>query len=515
MLVFGDRSETVDAAELLRKIGRSLHAIGTMPRGLNRHSALVATLIESGRLLQAVEDEGSAASAELNLFLTQLAAAALRSWDSKFATIGDLPPVPPIRLSGKLTLRVPEGFAFYAVYPEAYADAARRLKLHAAPRVIGIRSIGTTLGAMVAAALEAPPPITVRPFGDPFARQVELPETVLESEPHFVIVDEGPGLSGSSFAAVARWLEKRGVPLNRIAFVPSHSGDPGPEASEKDRERWKRAQRVVAEVDPQWLVERFGPLRRLRGRERLKFLGRDDGGRLLLKFAGLADVGERKLRMAEVLHSAGLVPQPSGLFHGFLGERWLDDAHPLESGERPVAEIGSYIAARADLFLTHDASGASLDQLAEMARRNVSLALGEDWRARVPIPRSTAAKRVRTDNRLDRDKWLRLPDGRLLKTDALDHHQSHDLIGCQNSAWDVAGAIVEFDLNASEAAELTAASGPVVDRSLIDFFLIAYASFRLGQAVLRAAGERDIARYRDGLRRRLNAPAKTTMEQQL
>src|SRR5205823_11055584 len=91
-------------------------------------------------------------------------------------------------------LRTPEGFAYYAVYPEAYIEAARRLRLTAQPFVIGIRSIGTTLGAVVAAALNAPPPITLRPHGEPFARQVtiaaELEQELLGRDAHYVIVDE-------------------------------------------------------------------------------------------------------------------------------------------------------------------------------------------------------------------------------------------------------------------------------------------------------------------------------------
>ena len=123
--------------------------------------------------------------------------------------------------------------------------------------------------------------------------------------------------------------------------------------------------------------------------------------------------------------------------------------------------------------------------------------------ARVPDPPASRPRRSRTDNRLDRDKWLRLRNGRLLKTDALDHHRSHDLIGCQNAAWDVAGAVVEFDLSPAEAAQLIEASGPALVRDLIDFFLIAYASFRVGQTTLASANEGNGARYRRHLRARL------------
>lgn len=500
VLVYGDRSERVDPRSHLSAIGRTLAEVRTMPADLKRHSRLVAALIETGRLLQGVQDQGLRGDQQLSHFLSQLATATIRSWDSGFLTIGTLPPLPEIGgLPVDVLLRVPEGFAFYAVYPEAYVEAARRLRLSAPPQVIGIRSIGTTLGAMVAAALGAPPPVTVRPFGHPFAREVRLPESLLEGDPHFVIVDEGPGLSGSSFGAVARWLEQRGVPLERIAFLPSHSGDPGAEASQEDRERWNAAQRIGAEIDPWWLVSEFDNLQRLHRGERLKFLAGRGESRLLLKFAGLGRLGEEKFEMSQALHSAGFGAEPVGLSHGFLIERWFDAARPLEPADRPVSELGNYIATRARLFPAGEGSGASLDELAQMAKRNVSLALGADLAARVPMPPQVELTRVRTDNRLDRDKWLRLGDGRLLKTDALDHHQSHDLIGCQNAAWDVAGAIVEFDLDQVGAARLISQSGPHVEHSLIDFFLIAYASFRLGQAVLSSKAQMVLDRYRSHL----------------
>src|SRR5918997_207785 len=62
------------------------------------------------------------------------------------------------------------GIAHYAVYPEAYAKAARTLRIKGRPCVIGIRSIGTSLGAIVAVALGVPTFFTLRPFGDPAPR---------------------------------------------------------------------------------------------------------------------------------------------------------------------------------------------------------------------------------------------------------------------------------------------------------------------------------------------------------
>src|SRR5207248_4485544 len=142
--------------------------------------------------------------------------------------------------------------------------------------------------------------------------------------------------------------EHRAVPLERIAFVPSHSGAPGPQSSDTHRARWKSAQRAPADFG-----ERLPPLlrdcasseipadaplldisagewrRHIYSREtdwpatmvaweRRKFLRCGSGRKLLFKFAGLGNIGERKLGMARALHAAGLTPEPLGFVHGFL-----------------------------------------------------------------------------------------------------------------------------------------------------------------------------------------------------
>lgn len=501
MLVYGDHKETIDPGERLSAVSERLAETSAMPPGIARHGKLIAALIEAGQVLQGVADEGWPA-AELTQFVYRLAETAVRSWDSRFLDIGELPAVPAVPLPRAIELRLPEGFAFYAVYPEAYAGAARRLKLDGPPRVIGIRSIGTTLGAVAAAALGAPPPLTVRPSGDPFARKTELPPEAIEDAVHYVIVDEGPGLSGSSFGSVADALEDAGVPLERIAFLPSHGGDPGPHASERHRERWRRAQRVPAEFDYGWLAELFGPLEDITGSGRLKFLGKHRGGYALIKFAGLGRSGERKLEMARALHAAGFAPEPVSLVHGFLVERWCEGARPLLPGEKPLEDIGRYLRARARLFPAEEESGASIAELLAMCRRNLSLTLG--GRACAGLGRFDAetlqprVRRIRTDNKLDRHEWLRMPDGRLVKTDALDHHQAHDLIGCQDLSWDVAGAIEEFVLSENEARGLVASIACPIDLELLDFCRVTYASFRLGRAEL--SGQSDEAdRYRRSL----------------
>ena len=562
MLVYGDRQERADPSTRAREINCQLDSVEAMAAGIDRHGRLVATLDECGRLLQGVVDAGFAekqcdrrsdAADGLAASLLALGRAVCRSWDSGFHELGELPRLAACRdWPAEAELRVPEGFAFYAVYPEAYIEAARRLDLIAPPRVIGIRSIGTALAAVVAAALNASEPITVRPFGDPAARIVaigaQLERELLDGEYHYVIVDEGPGQSGSSFAAVADWLRERGVPLDRIALLPSHAEPPGAAASEALRQWWSQVQRQPADFAARWResIERWcsdalgdldeTPRDISAGRwrpllysdesdwpatitawERRKYLVQAADERFLVKFAGLGRVGEEKLAIARTLHSEGLVPEPVAFVHGFLVERWCDDASPIANCDNPLAELAHYIGTRARLLPATSGSGASIDELLIMAKRNVALEFGDEaarildrWSSRTrELDRRIV--RVRIDGKLERCEWLRTKSGALIKTDALDHHQAHDLIGAQDLAWDVAGALAEFDV-AQEMdrfiASLEHSADRQVDRELLEFYLIAYSAFRLGQfrlgetmvsdigeqQRLRARGNRDAAR---------------------
>jgi hypothetical protein len=556
MLVYGDHDERADSRERLQAIAADLRRLRNMPPGLVRHSALISALIEAGRLQQGLADCGfengdRLASAEkpMRPFVHALATAAVRSWDSGGGEIGELPPLPDLAAAPtQVTLRRPEGFAYYALYPEAFADAARALVLQAPPRVIGIRSIGTTLGAVVAAALDAPPAVTVRPFGDPWKRQValspELEAVLLDGPAHFIIVDEGPGLSGSSFGAVIDWLRARGVALDRIAVLPSHGGAPGPSASETHRHQWQQVQRVPADLAPrlpdllgQWLPALLGPVdgplvdvsggqwRRwaFRGEsewppvdaalERRKYVAFADGQTWLVKFAGLGGEGERKLELARRLANARLTPEPRGLLHGFLVERWLGEAVRRQP---PLDAVAHYIRERARVLSDCRGTGASLCDLRAMAEQNFREAAMrvplDDWHEARLRALEQRLRRIPGDNRMMPWEWLQGPSGEWLKSDALDHHRAHDLVGCQDIAWDVAGTAVEFGLDETRTDELRRAverrHGPSIDRELLDFYRLAYAAFCLGQlhfAVERATSEDEKRRLADRRERLLRA----------
>ncbi|MDQ2807013.1 MAG: hypothetical protein M3Z04_08910, partial [Chloroflexota bacterium] len=156
-------------------------------------------------------------------------------------------PLPP-----QVTIHQPEGFAFYGLYPEQYfhAVAASPLGQAAAQTrisVLGIRSIGTALAGAVGGTLAALGTTvcmtSVRPTGHPFARELALDAALKQqiAGGHFnayAIVDEGPGLSGSSFAAVGRALLDVGVAGDAIYFFPAHGHGPGSAAGPAVRAVW-------------------------------------------------------------------------------------------------------------------------------------------------------------------------------------------------------------------------------------------------------------------------------------
>src|SRR5262249_8426259 len=129
--------------------------------------------------------------------------------------------------------------------------------------VIGIRSIGTTLSAVTASAarLRGIPAerFTVRPSGHPYNRRTEFSDGELvivrsgiSCNAVFLIVDEGPGLSGSSFLSVAESLEQAGVPREQIILLPAHEPNPETLCSPDAARRWRRFRCVAAASEPVW-----------------------------------------------------------------------------------------------------------------------------------------------------------------------------------------------------------------------------------------------------------------------
>jgi hypothetical protein len=256
----------------------------------------------------------------------------------------------------EIDISVPEGFAYYALDPELYRIAARRFREDARPErvaVIGIRSIGTTLGAIVASELGGRL-WTVRPHGHPWDRRIhagyDLARAWSAWTGHFAVVDEGPGLSGSSFASVAEFLAGLGIPDDRIVFLPSWEPDIAALISEAARRRWQRHRMYKADFEELHLFDdaedlSAGNWRRLRRartavqpqHERRKYLRGDR----LYKFAGYGRYGRRKLARAERL--AGWIPPVLGLERGFIATRWVQ-GRSVRITKPFLDHIASYLA---------------------------------------------------------------------------------------------------------------------------------------------------------------------------
>lgn len=414
---------------------------------------------------------------------------------------------------------ISEGYAWYGLYPEMYLEAARRLYYATRPErafVLGIRNIGASLSAVVAAALEdlgcVVDSCTVRPHGHPFDRRLVLaPELALrlsrQAAHVYAIVDEGPGLSGSSMASVASALSGLGIPDSQIVFLPSWEPSGDAFFSEAARERWRRHPKYCVSFEeamplPGALDLSAGRWRRLLysdeslwpavqpQHERRKYLAGD----VLLKFAGLGPYGPPRLDRARRLAAAGFCPRALGLDNGFLRTSFVE-GRPL-SGLRDVTPalldtMARYLAhLRAHFASPHPAP---FDELAEMVRINTGYEAPEELR-----PALCDAPAVAIDGRMLPHEWILTAEG-YQKTDAVDHHDDHFFPGCQDIAWDIAGASLEFGMDPAPLAEKYAAlSG---DRGIgrrLPFYMRAYAAWHLGYATLAAtatAGTPEAARF--------------------
>ncbi len=413
---------------------------------------------------------------------------------------------------------VAEGYAWYGLYPETYIEAARRYARTVRPRravVLGVRNIGASLSAVVAATLEnlgcRVESFTVRPRGHPYDRRLAL-APVFESrlrqlaDRHFVVVDEGPGLSGSSLTSVANTLSMLGIPDARIALFPSWNPSGDTFVSEAARERWRRHEKFCASFEetmppPGTLDVSAGNWRRLLlpdesrwpavqpQHERRKFLEGD----VLLKFAGLGSYGPPRLDRARRLADAGFCPPALGLDNGFLRTAFVP-GRPL-SVEDVTAElletIARYLAHLRSNFVS--ARPVPFEELREMIYVNTGHDVPESLRGLV-----CDAPTVAIDGRMLPHEWILTGNG-YLKTDAVDHHDDHFFPGCQDIAWDIAGTAVEFGIDAAPlAGEYALLAGDRTIARRLPFYLRAYAAWRFGYVTLaRAAiaGTDDAARF--------------------
>jgi hypothetical protein len=237
-------------------------------------------------------------------------------------------------------------------------------------------------------------------------------------------------------------------------------------------------------------------------RQKFRVLTRSDEA-LLWKFTGLGCLNSDVPIAEQIKHRArlGWTAAPRESFHGFTALPWREGRtmRPDDATDEIVEQLAQYIIDAAGPPLESHESVAAVERLALMVRQNT----GDECECPVTTNGLTYG-----DGRMSPHEWLLTPEGRLYKTDAYAHAQDHTIVGRQSVLWDVAGVIVEWKLSAEQQGIfLNAVDGRAptlpIDSVIVDFYVRAYAAFRMGlmtlcaesasgteQARLRAAAER-------------------------
>lgn len=547
MIVFRKKEESVQSREKIESVRNLLIRMSSLREP--SHEAIVELLIEFAELETAVADilcmqrETVHPLAEILREQALVCGELLRlSWKGETDALA--PVVAQFRESYEkifqggafeipehIRVRVSEGFVYYGLFPETYSRAAEEFWRERRPRravIIGIRSIGTGLSAVVGAVLKhygcGVRSFTVRPRGHPFDRKIEAGrefDRALEScnADAYLIVDEGPGLSGSSIGSTAEKLSTLGISDERIVVFPCWEPDAKDFVSRAAADRWERHRKYWALFEDVWLktgkMAALLPGSELRdisagawrtlfytggdapavhpNYEQRKYLCADNGHRSLAKFAGLGRYGRIKFRRMEKLAETGLVVAPRRLAGGFLVTDFVE-GRPFMSrdfiGRDLIDSMAGYLAFIRKTFRADKAI--PTDEMIHMIENNISKGLGEEWLRPIDSMASLraaldAGEPVEIDGRMFPHEWIKTGHG-YLKADAVDHHMDQFFPGSQDCAWDVAGTCFEFGFDRTQRDffidRFQSLTGDRLIRWKLPFYSIAYLSFRLGYAVL-------------------------------
>lgn len=499
MLVFRDGRETVSGPGRLQELAGILHRLSAPdpPDPV----LLLDALLRAGELECALADAGvERAHARLAEITDALAAALVQvptKFDSESGSLGEL------EVPSRIEVSAPEGFAYYTLHPLDYAELAAGLARRTTA-VIGIRSIGTTLSAVVTAKLRqrgvAATRRTVRPTGHPFDRHLEFDSRTAawvagerDTGADFWVVDEGPGLSGSSFLSVGEALERAGVESARIRFLCSVEPRPEEMRARAAAARWSRfhahpvaspqrrpAEAVIDISGGRWRQGAFASLAAWPPSwtqfERVKFLSADR--RRMYKFEGYGRFGQEIAARAQVIAEAGFGVPLRRENDGFYSAPMIvgEAAAPGAVDRQVLERLAAYCAFRSTAFRHQAAAQPALEH---MMAWNHFEEFGSElapWQTQLPVKRP-----VIVDGRMQPHEWI--AGAWLLKTDAGGHGNDHFFPGPSDIAWDLAGVIVEWQLPPSAAAHFLeryrALSGDDA-RPRIDAYRLAYTLFRMG-----------------------------------
>jgi len=546
MIVYGDsdREESVEAMMTSIRTGIARVDASAASRGGVDCEALRRLLIQAGELEQAAYDTPTplGAPAEvrraLRAFRSATSAAASAFHSACISPRGGAGAQSRVRsalarmlralgrLSGgeggtcRVWVKPPRGFAFHGLFPERYREAALGWTMEHPDAVeqdvlvVGIRSIGTTLSAVVTAVLEArgvrARRVTVRVQESPSEHPLLL--KLARPADWALIVHDGPGPSGA-FRAVADALTKAGA--GRIHVFPDHDGAPLEGArfdgSTLPDALWSAAcsasedplSRVVSCGRGEWRSIHFDARDRwpavCRNLERPKLLCEGSSGRrILFKFAGLTTAPGATLSLAEVhaqklarLARRGFTPAPLATAHGFVATEWIEGRPMVAAEASPdfLGRVGRYVAAASGPPLSASAARSARNRLETMLSVNTREALGDDWADQAlslfrPIAILENTPRA-GDGHMAPHEWIAAGDGSIQKTDAGGHELDPTWTGRQPVLWDLAGAMLEWDLDPEgERAFLDGfAVGGGHSRAplALDAYRAAYAAHRVGQ----------------------------------
>jgi hypothetical protein len=323
----------------------------------------------------------------------------------------------------------------------------------------------------------------------------------MNSDADFWIVDEGPGLSGSSFLSVAEALCRRGVNQDRITLLCGHQpefdilcADDGPRRAR--RFHWLPVSSEPRKPEGAKLFVGGGQWRSLLlpdgsawpaswiSLERLKYLGPSHGQRRLFKFLGLGHYREAVFEREQQIADAGFGISPQPEDHGFASYAWISGRpmSPEDLTEEMLKRLAAYCSFRAHAFAAEFPGLDGLQQMAEHNSEQMGIELGVPLRLKLERP-------LIADGRMQPFEWLRTSDGRVRKTDCGSHGDDHFYPGPTDIAWDLAGAIVEWRMSGAQAQffleAYRRASGDDPHRR-IDGFVTAYAIFRRAYCLMAA-----------------------------
>ena len=500
--VFRNGRKSVAGLRLLNELHAALKQLLDSSASQIRERSL-NVLIRAGELESALADAASPAASPL-ASLTDALAFTLLSGDLRSVTkLADS--LSNLSLPQTIETSPPEGFSYYALHPLEFADAAMGLADPPRPAaVIGIRSIGTTLSAVVAATLRrtgcAAERITVRPTGHPYSRhthptseQIRWIRKQKERGAIFLVVDEGPGRSGSSFLSVGEALIDAGVSVAELTLIGSQEPDLNLLCVDDAVRRWKAfhflaaKSRISSRFSDHIFVGAGEWRRKLLPKdatwpacwpqmERVKFLSPD--GTRLYKFEGLGSTVETVQQRSRLVDEAGFGCSVTDEGDGFSCYA-VADAMPMTGKDTDLIvleRIAQYCAFRAAEFGTDGEP----EPLAEMLRFNISREFQTDLNLNLDALLPSSA--VVVDGHMQPHEWLRTSDGILLKTDASTHGDDHFFPGPTDIAWDLAGVAVEWDLHPDALEFLLARFSQLTGndmRQRLPVFMLAYSVFRL------------------------------------